>query len=124
MLVAGNGPLPYDTVNKAALPIAKEAQRLSVAASPGGSQVAFAGFNRLTLWDRDRKTRLAVFPAALDEAEAVLVAAVAWPPDARTIAVYEDGPRTRLRDVAGKRVYEARQTLNISSTLINLHFRT
>ncbi|MEV4359448.1 WD40 repeat domain-containing serine/threonine-protein kinase [Nonomuraea sp. NPDC049625] len=105
VLVAGNGPLLYDTVNKAALPIAKEAQRLSVAAaaSPDGSQVVFAGFNRLTLWDRDLKTRLAVFPAALDGAEAVPVAAVAWSPDARTIAVYEDGPRIRLWDVAGKR---------------------
>ncbi|MEV4020047.1 WD40 repeat domain-containing serine/threonine-protein kinase [Nonomuraea angiospora] len=106
LIVADNGPLLYDTVNNAVLPTAKETQRIgggaAVSYSPDGSQVAFAG-GELTLWDRDLKTRLAVFPSTLDGADSKPVAAVAWSPDARTIAVYEAGPRIRLWDVAGKR---------------------
>ncbi|MGP3961675.1 protein kinase domain-containing protein [Nonomuraea sp. 3N208] len=67
--------------------------------SPDGRQVAFSGPGRLTLWDGDIRTKIAEFPA-VPGSEATRLA---WSPDGRTIATYEQGSRVRLWDVPSRR---------------------
>ncbi|MCK2217746.1 WD40 repeat domain-containing serine/threonine-protein kinase [Actinomadura sp. ATCC 31491] len=84
--------------------------------SPDGRQAAFSGPDRLTLWDGDITTKLAEFPVVAGQEVSML----AWSPDGRLIATYEQGGRVRLWDVPGRRplgvVFDARQPVNGTDT--------
>ncbi|MFG6200582.1 hypothetical protein [Nonomuraea sp. JJY05] len=114
LLVTGK---PFQLINPATgatRPPATGAGRLDgpFAFSPDGRQVAFAGPDRLTLWDSDVRTPIAQFPAVPDSRAALL----AWSPDGHTIASYEKGLRVRLWDVPNRQplglVFDGKQNLD------------
>ncbi|MEU4230798.1 WD40 repeat domain-containing protein [Nonomuraea sp. NPDC026600] len=100
LLLAGVAPQPIDPATGARLPISEGLGRLNGthAFSPDGRLVAFSGPDRMTLWDADLKAPVAAFPAAPGSA----IEEIAWSPDGRTIATYEDGDRVRLWDVPSR----------------------
>ncbi|MEV6149683.1 WD40 repeat domain-containing serine/threonine-protein kinase [Nonomuraea sp. NPDC052129] len=100
LLVAGVVPQPIDPATGTRLPIAEGLGRLSGthAFSPDGRLIAFSGPDRMTLWDADLKAPVGAFPAVPGSA----IQEIAWSPDGRTIATYEDGDRVRLWDVPSR----------------------
>ncbi|WP_170223158.1 WD40 repeat domain-containing protein [Nonomuraea turkmeniaca] len=74
--------------------------------------MAFAGPDRLTLWDGDIRTRIAQFSAVPVSEAAVL----AWSSDGRTIASYEKGMRVQVWDVPSRQplgiVFDGKQSLD------------
>ncbi|MEV4363981.1 WD40 repeat domain-containing serine/threonine-protein kinase [Nonomuraea sp. NPDC049625] len=101
LLVTGNPLQLIDPEKGATRPPEQGTGQLAgaFAFSPDGRQVAFSGPGRLTLWDGDVRTRIAEFPA-VPGSEATMLA---WSPDGRTIATYEQGSRVRLWDVPSRR---------------------
>ncbi|MEW9553259.1 WD40 repeat domain-containing serine/threonine protein kinase [Nonomuraea sp. NPDC050783] len=101
LLVSGATLQLVDPAGGAVRPPAPGTGQLSgaFAFSPDGRQVAASGPGRLTLWDGDVRTRIAEFPAVPGGEPTVL----AWSPDGRTIATYEEGARVRLWDVPSRR---------------------
>ncbi|MGW4961444.1 protein kinase domain-containing protein [Nonomuraea sp. NPDC004186] len=101
LLVTGNPLQLIDPEKGATRPPEQGTGQLAgaFAFSPDGRQVAFSGPGRLTLWDGDIRTRIAEFPA-VPGSEATMLA---WSPDGRTIATYEQGSRVRLWDVPSRR---------------------
>ncbi|MGP3962759.1 protein kinase domain-containing protein [Nonomuraea sp. 3N208] len=114
LLVTGNPFQLIDPAMGATRPPAPGTGQLDgpFAFSPDGRQVAFAGPDRLTLWDGDVRTRIAQFSAVPGSEAAVL----AWSPDGRTIASYEEGMRVRLWDVPSRQplgiVFDGKRSLN------------
>ncbi|MFD1539237.1 WD40 repeat domain-containing serine/threonine-protein kinase [Nonomuraea guangzhouensis] len=101
LLVTGNPLQLIDPEKGATRPPEQGTGQLAgaFAFSPDGRQVAFSGPGRLTLWDGDIRTKIAEFPA-VPGSEATRLA---WSPDGRTIATYEQGSRVRLWDVPSRR---------------------
>ncbi|MEW1837233.1 serine/threonine-protein kinase [Nonomuraea angiospora] len=101
LLVTGNPLQLIDPEKGATRPPEQGTGQLAgaFAFSPDGRQAAFSGPGRLTLWDGDVRTRIAEFPAVPGSEVTML----AWSPDGRTIATYEQGLRIRLWDVPSRR---------------------
>ncbi|MEV4068933.1 WD40 repeat domain-containing serine/threonine protein kinase [Nonomuraea fuscirosea] len=102
LFVAEPQPRLYDPGREALVPVAAGTGSLegAFAYSPDGRRIAFSGPDRITVWDRDLRTRLGAFPVTAGMREAIMLT---WSPDGRWIASFEDGPRLRLWDVASGR---------------------
>ncbi|WP_431921859.1 WD40 repeat domain-containing serine/threonine protein kinase [Nonomuraea jabiensis] len=116
LLVTGNPLQLIDPAKGATRPPEQGTGQLAgaFAFSPDGRQVAFSGPGRLTLWDGDVRTRIAEFPAVPGSEVTML----AWSPDGRTIATYDQGLRVRLWDVPSRRplgvIFDGKQAANLA----------